>query len=323
MLVRRVSGINLAAHWSQWYHNKCQDPHQHQGDRYYDNGRHHCIIAVVGAHDLAQAGSYPARGATHIDGGGLAKACLQVPELQVALGLVFLLLFLELGQGEAGRGRLVECRGFLQDELALTALKAHGQSPLHFWGQPAENVLVVVQLRQVPAVGQLGQPPADGAGQGLQLDGRHVDAGQALQAERVSAGQNLRGLEDVVVRAEAHDALRVLFAVVTAPVPRDPRHSAFLAPSTLPPLCSVPLHPASVPLTQACIAAPASTDGPILPLGLRYFVLLCHLGAVASSDVLAPFRIIHNEENSVEEAKMQTCRVTALVTIGYPRESLA
>lgn len=154
------------------HHHKCQDPHQHQGHRHCDNGRHRSIVALVRAKELPHATPNPAGGPPHVHNGGLGVAKLQAGQV---LGTPFtqwplLHLLLEGGEGEAGLGAAVGAsQGLLQDQFSLAALEAHRLRSLHIGGQLAEYILVGAQMWQVPAVGQIGEFSAHRAGQGFDL----------------------------------------------------------------------------------------------------------------------------------------------------------
>lgn len=118
---------------------------------------------------------------------------------------------LRLGRGsEEMRRRRDARRRVLQEQLALAALEADGQRPLHLRREFTKDVLVVFEAGQVLAMGELSQPPANGAGQCLEPGRGHIDASEALQAEGVPTHQQLRSLKDVVVCAQTDRARSVL-----------------------------------------------------------------------------------------------------------------
>lgn len=253
-----------------------QDAHQHQHHGDGDDGCHHGVVALVRAEHPAQATSDPTRGATHVHDSG--EALIHGGQLEVAGGLPVLLL--ESGQGEAGLGQAGSTRrGLLEDQLALAALEAHGQRPLHLWREFAEDVLVVAQLGQVAAMGQVGELSTHRAGKRLELYGDHVDPGQALQTEGVPAGEQLGGFKDVVVFAEANHALSVLHviflgvkllpvAVISIPV----LPPVLLASTTLPPRPFVSLSLPPSPRSPSSFGV--SAHGPTHLGGFLLFLLL-------------------------------------------------
>lgn len=264
------------------YDHKGQDPHQHESHSDGDDGPHHGVVALVRAEQPAQATSDPIWRPAYVHHGGWGKSLLHRSQVEVPTCRPLALLAL-LSQGEdRGLGRAVG-RGVLQEQFALAALEADGQSPLHVCREFADDVLVVAQAGQVPAVGELGQLPTHGACQGLELGGGHVDASEALQAEGVPARQQLGGPEDVVVCAEAHSALSVLHIVCGGP-PRDalslfPVSSpGLLTPPSLPPLPLVP-----VPFSPPPSIPPLGVGAPRSPHFCRLLVLPLVLLAVLFS----------------------------------------
>lgn len=206
-------------------------------------------------------------------------------------------------QGEDIRLGRAARRRVLQEQFSLTALEADGQCPLHVWWEFTNDVLVVAEAGQVPAVGELGQLTTNGAGQGLELRRGHVDASEALQAEGVPARQQLWGLEDVIVCAETHSALCVLHIIFRGlhlppvtlsffPVPSP----GLLTPAPLPPLSLVPVPvspPASIhPLRVGTPRSPHFYRPPFLPLVLlavTFFLVEFgfDIGGLSGSMVLA------------------------------------
>lgn len=114
---------------------------------------------------------------------------------------------LRLGRrSEEMRRRRDARRRVLQEQLALAAPEADGQRPPHLQREFTKDVLVVFEAGQVPAMGELSKPPANGAGQRLERGRGHIDASEALQAEGVPTRQQLRSLKDVVVCAQTDRA---------------------------------------------------------------------------------------------------------------------
>lgn len=192
------------------YDHKGQNPHQHERHSDGDDGPHHGVVAPIRAEQPAQATSDPARRSAYIHHRGWDDSPLHGTHVTTRRRLGFLTLF---GQGEgAGLDQAVRWR-VLQQQLALAALEADGQCPLHVRGESANDVLVVAEAGQVLAVGDLGQLTANGAGQGLELRRDHIYASEALKTESVATRQQLWRLEDVVVCAETNGALGVLHIV--------------------------------------------------------------------------------------------------------------
>lgn len=245
-----------------------QDPHQHERHGDDDDGRHHDVVALIRAEQAPHATPHSVRGPPHVQHGGRGAPLLC--QAQAA----------DRGQsGVLGLGGDGDAAGFafgrrvLQQQLPLAAFEAHGQRPLHLRRQLVDDDLVVAKAGQVPAVRQLGQLAAHGAGQGLDLRGGHVDASEALQAEGVAARQQLGRLEDVVVGAEAHVALRVLLVVFIGtpvlPIPllTDPSPGV-LAPASRTPLPVVPVPfapPPSLHLLRVRTPGPSHLQRPFLP----------------------------------------------------------
>lgn len=150
--------------------------------------------------------------------------------------------------GGDGEGLGLAGGGVLQHQLSLAALETDRARPLHLRGQLLDDLLVVVQAGQVPAVPQLGHLPAHGTGQVLELGGGHVDASEALQAEGVATSQHLGGFEDIVVGTEADAALGVLHIILWGLPPPLSSLGVFTS-STRPPLpFSLPPPPSLPPL---------------------------------------------------------------------------
>lgn len=287
------------------YDHKGQDPHQHEGHGDGDDGAYHGVVALVGAKQPAQATSDPVGRPAYIYHRGRDYSLLHGVQVTPHRPLALLTLDRQREDAWAGFGRAVGGR-VLQQQLALAALEADGQSPLHVRGQFADDVLVVAQAGQVLAVGELGHLTANGAGQALELQGGHVDTSQALQAEGVSARQQLGGLEDVIIRAEADGALGVLQIVfrglhlLPVALPVSPVSSpGLLTPPPLPPLLMVP-----VSLTPSSSIHPLRVGAPRPPhfcrksRGFLPRVLLTatlagfgfDIGRLSGSVALAPFR---------------------------------
>lgn len=243
--LRWTWGANVVAQGHSGYDHKSQNPHQHERHSDGDDGRHHCVVALIWTEHPAQATSHPVRRSAYIHHSGRGDPLLHCTQLEVPAWCRLSVLTLGRQTDDIRPGRAVG-RRVLQHQLTLAALKADGQRPLHIWREFADDVPIISQTGQVPAMRELSHLSAHGAGQGLELRWGDVDASQALQTEGVPACQQLWGLENIIVSAETHSALCVLHVIFRGFRPSPIALSAaapaaLLAPSTMPPFSMVPV----------------------------------------------------------------------------------
>lgn len=283
--------------------HKGQNPHQHERRRDGDDGCHHGVVAPVRAEQPAQSTPHPAWRPAYIHHSGLHHTLLHCTQVEVT-ALCHLVILTLFRQGQGMRHGGTGGRRVLQQQFALAALEADGQCPLHVGREFAYDVLVVAQARQVLAMWDLRQLAAHRAGESLELGGYHVDAGEALKTEGVPAHQQLWGLEDVVVGAEANSALSVLHVVFgglhlpLVVLPFSPvSFPRLLTPPSLSPFPMVPLPfsppPSFTPLRVDTPGSPDSCGLLLLPLALLAVLLFqagfgLDVGGLASSMALVP-----------------------------------